>query len=209
MLQGDAIREITLEGPGRRRHRDRVGRVADMVSVDRHDGHRLPPERPRAGARCRGCRRASSARRSTSTSRSTTGRACSRASPRSSPSARSRSRGSSSTRTATAPRSTSSPTRRASGRVEAALAAIRRCPRCAARRCAMPGHLRPRRRGARLGVTRRLRPSCHVFRAASSRVDRSGRSPSRRRRRRSCRSARARRRCSRAPRLSERLGVEL
>ena len=25
MLQGDAIREITLEGPGRRRHRDRVG----------------------------------------------------------------------------------------------------------------------------------------------------------------------------------------
>ena len=26
MLQGDAIREITLEGPGRRRRRDRLGR---------------------------------------------------------------------------------------------------------------------------------------------------------------------------------------
>ena len=47
MLQGDAIREITLEGPGRRRYRDRVGRDRRHGQRDRDDGHGLPAERRR------------------------------------------------------------------------------------------------------------------------------------------------------------------
>ena len=66
MLQGDAIREITLEGPGAggietasavdRRHHER----------DRDDGHRVPAERRRLARRCPSCRPATAARRSTS-----------------------------------------------------------------------------------------------------------------------------------------------
>ena len=46
MLQGDAIREITLEGPGRRRYRDRVRGRRRHGLGDRDDGHGLPAERP-------------------------------------------------------------------------------------------------------------------------------------------------------------------
>ena len=59
MLQGDAIREITLEGPGARRHRDGLRRDRRHGERDRHDGHRLSPERPcLAHAAAAGARRA-------------------------------------------------------------------------------------------------------------------------------------------------------
>ena len=45
MLQGDAIREITLEGPGAGGIETASAVVADMVERDRDDRHRLPPER--------------------------------------------------------------------------------------------------------------------------------------------------------------------
>ena len=45
MLQGDAIREITLEGPGRRRDRDRLRGRRRHGQRARHHRHRLPPER--------------------------------------------------------------------------------------------------------------------------------------------------------------------
>ena len=78
MLQGDAIREITLEGPGAGGIETASAVVADMVCVIGTTGTGLPPER-RVLARARAARRrASCARRSTSTSRSTTGPACSR-----------------------------------------------------------------------------------------------------------------------------------
>ena len=56
MLQGDAIREITLEGPGAGGIETASAVVADMVSRHRDDGHRLPAERRRAGASCRAAR---------------------------------------------------------------------------------------------------------------------------------------------------------
>ena len=57
MLQGDAIREITLEGPGRRRRRDRLGGDRRHGERDRDDGHGLPAERPRVARACRGSSR--------------------------------------------------------------------------------------------------------------------------------------------------------
>ena len=47
MLQGDAIREITLEGPGAGGTETASAVIADMVERDRDDGHRLPAERRR------------------------------------------------------------------------------------------------------------------------------------------------------------------
>ena len=55
MLQGDAIREITLEGPGAGGIETASAVVADMASRDRDDGYGLPPER-------RGLARAAAAR---------------------------------------------------------------------------------------------------------------------------------------------------
>ena len=79
MLQGDAIREITLEGPGRRRDRDGVRRRRRPRERRRHRRHRLPPERRvLARARASSIPTASGARRSTSTSTSPTSPACSR-----------------------------------------------------------------------------------------------------------------------------------
>ena len=45
MLQGDAIREITLEGPGAGGLETASAVVADMILDRRHDRHRLPAER--------------------------------------------------------------------------------------------------------------------------------------------------------------------
>ena len=47
MLQGDAIREITLEGPGAGGIETASAVIADMASRDRDDGHGLPAERRR------------------------------------------------------------------------------------------------------------------------------------------------------------------
>ena len=80
MLQGDAIREITLEGPGAGGIETASAVVADMVSDHRHDRRPASSRTTRAGGRSSGSRRASCGRRSTSTSRSTTGPACSRTS---------------------------------------------------------------------------------------------------------------------------------
>ncbi len=93
MLQGDAIREITLEGPGAGGIETASAVVADMVSVIgttatgflQNDACWRTLERSR---------RESSARRSTSTSRSTTGPASSPTSRAGSPRTTSRSRGS-------------------------------------------------------------------------------------------------------------------
>ena len=49
MLQGDAIREITLEGPGAGGIETASAVIADMASRDRDDGHGLPAERRRSG----------------------------------------------------------------------------------------------------------------------------------------------------------------
>ena len=138
MLQGDAIREITLEGPGAGGVETASAVIADMASVIGTMGTGFLQNDPvwRELPRLRAGR--ATARRSTSTSRSTTGRACSRASPTRSPSARSRSRGSCSTRTATAPRCTSSRTRRARARSTTRSRRSRRWTRCAARRCPSP-----------------------------------------------------------------------
>ncbi len=81
MLQGDAIREITLEGPGAGGVETASAVIADMASVIgtmgtgflQNDPVWREPAAARAAAR--------TARPSTSTSRSTTGPACSPASP--------------------------------------------------------------------------------------------------------------------------------
>ena len=46
MLQGDAIREITLEGPGAGGIETASAVVADLVCDHRDDGHGLPAQRP-------------------------------------------------------------------------------------------------------------------------------------------------------------------
>ena len=186
MLQGDAIREITLEGPGAGGHRDRVGRRRRHGQRHRHDRHRLPPERRRAGASSSACppgelrvavlppdrgrrparraraRRAAARRRTASRSRgcpaaSTNGGAALHVVTHEAPRAR----------------------RGALARSRAARDAVGadRAPR----------HLRPRRRGAGL---RRDRPCAPAHRALPRPPAAS------RRRRRSSRSARARRRSS-------------
>ena len=93
MLQGDAIREITLEGPGAGGIETASAVIADMASVIGTMGTGFLQNDPvwRELPRLAPAR---TARRSTSTSRSTTGPACSRAWPTRSPSTRSRSRGS-------------------------------------------------------------------------------------------------------------------
>ena len=111
MLQGDAIREITLEGPGRAASRP----PRPSSPTWSRSSARPAPASSRttpAGASCRGCRRATSSRRSTCASSSPTGRARSRSSPGGSPRTASRSRGSSRPRARRARRSTSSLTRR-------------------------------------------------------------------------------------------------
>ena len=59
MLQGDAIREITLEGPGAGGHRDGLGGDRRHGERDRDDGHGLSPERPRLARAAAARRRAS------------------------------------------------------------------------------------------------------------------------------------------------------
>ena len=108
MLQGDAIREITLAGPGAGGTETASAIVADIAGVLGTTGLRRAT---RSGATSRGCRRASRAHRSTSASSSRTGRARSRTSPRSSPATRSPSPASCNTRTAAARRCTSSRTK--------------------------------------------------------------------------------------------------
>ncbi len=86
MLQGDAIREITLEGPGAGGIETASAVVADMVSVIGTDRHGLPPERRRAGASCRAAARGRAALAVVPRHRGQpTGRACSRTSRRGSP----------------------------------------------------------------------------------------------------------------------------
>ena len=134
MLQGDAIREITLEGPGAGGVETASAVIADMASVIGTMGTGFLQNDPVWRSLPR-LAPASTARRSTSTSRSTTGPACSRALPRRSPSATSRSRGCSSTRTATAPRCTSSRTRRGRARSTRRWPRSPRWTRSAASRC--------------------------------------------------------------------------
>ena len=192
MLQGDAIREITLEGPGAGGLETASAVIADMASVIGTMGTgflqndavwrelpRLPlgdnrspwyfhlsvDDRP---GRARARRRASS------------------------PSARSRSRACSSTRTATAPRCTSSRTRRARARSRTRWRRSPRSTRCAARRCRFPSSPIVASRSSD-GRNRPLRATgCRSARHAAHHA-----------------RARARRRSS-APRgSSEQLGVEL
>ena len=182
MLQGDAIREITLEGPGAGGIETASAVVADMVASSGRPGTGFLQNDP-AGGRSSGCRPASCARRSTSASRSRTAPACSRASPSGSPSTRSRSRGSSSTRS-TARRGLHVVTHEARGADRRRARGDRRaCRRLRGTDGAARG-LRPRRRGARLGVMPALRRALPRP-AARQRPTR-----------RSCRSARARRRSS-------------
>ena len=108
MLQGDAIREITLAGPGAGGTETASAIVADIAGVLGTTGCRRAT---RSGATSRGCRPASRGHRSTSGSSSRTGRARWRTSPRFSRATRSRSRASCSTRTAAARPCTSSRTR--------------------------------------------------------------------------------------------------
>ena len=138
MLQGDAIREITLEGPGRRRDRDRVGRRRRHGLRRRDDRDGLPPERPRlarpraaaAGrarlallppARGRGSRRRARADRAGARRRG--------ASP---------SRSSCSSRATATPSSTSSRTRPPPGASRPRSPRSGRCPSRAARRARCP-----------------------------------------------------------------------
>ena len=124
MLQGDAIREITLEGPGAGGLETASAVVADMVTIVGTTGtgflqndacwrelDRLPEGEVVVA-------------RSTSASRSPTGPACSRSSRCGSRRTASRSRGSSSSRATGARRSTSSRTRRRPGGSRDALAEI-------------------------------------------------------------------------------------
>ena len=137
MLQGDAIREITLEGPGAGGLETASAVVADMVFVVGTTGtgflqndagwrelERLPP--------------GDLASPSTSGWRSRTGPACWRISRTSSRPRGSRSRSSCSSHTTATPRSTSSPTRprRASSTPRWPRSA--RCPRRGARRAPCP-----------------------------------------------------------------------
>ena len=142
-------------GPGRRRRRDRLGRDRRHGERDRDDGHRASCRTTPRGASCRGCPPGEQplAVLLPPLGRRPPGRA--RARRRGARRARrSRSRACCSTRTATAPRCTSSRTRRASGALDEALAAIARAAtRCARELAAAPRRLRPRRRGARMGVT--------------------------------------------------------
>ena len=116
MLQGDAIREITLEGPGAGGIETASAVVADLVSIIGTTGHGLPARRSGAGARSSACRPAISAPRSICTSRSTTAPASSPRSPSGSPRTASPSRGSRRCPSARARRSTSSSTRRRNAR---------------------------------------------------------------------------------------------
>ncbi len=96
MLQGDAIREITLEGPGAGGLETASAVVADMVSVIGTTGTGfLQNDASLAHARAAAAGRAC-ARRTTSRSRSTTARACSPTSRCGSPRTTSRLRGSAS-----------------------------------------------------------------------------------------------------------------
>ena len=80
MLQGDAIREITLEGPGAGGLATASAVVADMVSVIGTTGTGFL-QNDACWRTLERCRPATCARRSTSASRSTTGPACSHTSP--------------------------------------------------------------------------------------------------------------------------------
>ena len=80
MLQGDAIREITLAGPGAGGIETASAVIADMVSVVGTTGTGFL-QNDACWRTLERCRPASCGRRSTSTSRSTTVRACSPTSP--------------------------------------------------------------------------------------------------------------------------------
>ena len=153
MLQGDAIREITLEGPGAGGIETASAVVADMVSIVGTTGTGFLQNDPVWRDARADARRASSRRRATCGS-SVEDRAGVLAPARA---------GARRARASRSPGSSSSPaTARAvlhvvtheapAGRVEAALAAIRALPesRGDAERAAR--RLRPRRRRARLGV---------------------------------------------------------
>ena len=96
MLQGDAIREITLEGPGAGGI-ETARRSSPTWSRSSGRPARASSRTTPAGASCRCCPKARSRRRSTCGSRSPTGPACSRSSRSGSRRRASRSRGSSST----------------------------------------------------------------------------------------------------------------
>ncbi len=178
MLQGDAIREITLEGPGAGGIETASAVIADMASVIGTMGTGLPPERPGLALAAAPRRSASTARPSTSTSRSTTARACSRGSRTSWPSGRSRSRGCSSTQNGDGAALHVVTHEAREGSLEDALAAIAALDEVRQAAAAVSRRLRPRRGGARMGV-----------------IDRYARPPAgRARARRGSRSARARRR---------------
>ena len=146
----------------------------------------------RSGASCRACRPASSARRSTCASRSTTGRACSRTSPSGWPSARSRrAAGPASERRRRGaarrhPRGARGRGRRPRSRRS------RRCRRCAASPLPFPVVSDRGVCGARMGVIDRFRERLPVGPDDPALTLGEGSTP-----------------LVRAPRLSERLGVEL
>ena len=111
MLQGDAIREIMLEGPGAGGVETASAVVADMVSIVGTTGTGFLQD-DAAWRRLERRSPAASRRRSTSGSRSTTVRACWRTLPSGWRSTASRLRGWFSTSSTAAPPCTSSPTRR-------------------------------------------------------------------------------------------------
>ena len=153
MLQGDAIREITLEGPGAGGIETASAVVADMVTIVGTTGTGfLQNDACWRDAR-RVCPRATCPRRSTCGWRSPTARACSRSS-RSSLAAHGISvarlvqqQGEESATLHIVTHETPA------GRLDDALAEIDAPRRDARRRLGAPGDLRPRRRGARVGVT--------------------------------------------------------
>ena len=156
MLQGDAIREITLEGPGAGGIETASAVIADMASVIGTMGTGFLQNDAAWRELPRLPRRRQHARRSTSASRSRTAPACSRASPR-----RSREREISIARLLQHQNGDGAAlhvvTHEARGG-RARRRARRRSRRCDEVHAALAPaarRLRPRRRGARMGVTAR------------------------------------------------------
>ena len=182
-------------GPGRRRDRDGLGRDRRHGQRDRDDGHRLPAERRRAGGRCRALppgelRSPFYFHLSVDDRPGVLAHVAERLAA-----ARGLDRAPRPAAERHGAACTSSRTRRAGARSPTRSRRSARCRRLAGRR-PPSRRLRPRRRGARMGVMplRRALP-----RPAAGRRQHAARHARRGRRRRSCR----------APRLSERLGVEL
>ena len=192
MLQGDAIREITLEGPGAGGIETASAVIADMASVIGTMGTGFLQNDAVLARRCRACRPASTARRSTSTSRSTTvpgvlARVAVELAEREISIARLLQHANGD---GAAVHVVTHEARE--GSLDEALAAIAALPEVRKRAAAVPRRLRPRRRGARMGVIDRYRDRLPVGPDDAALTLGEGSTP-----------------LIRAPRLSEQLGVEL